>query len=72
MPDQGIRKLLLKEFKNTDTLIAHCNIGGKTERLFVGYDRTNDLYTIDFGGRYGDIDSTVNLLARLGVHGIES
>ena len=55
-----------KVIQATDLTTVKVDIGGKEYNLFV-QRCSDDLYSVDFGGRLGDLESVSDLLSRLDI-----
>jgi len=59
-----MKKRLEKTIKADDLTTITIDIKGKEYDLFIN-QCSDGLYSVDFGGRLGDIDAVVDLLSRL-------
>lgn len=60
------KEAIKKAIKADDLTTAIADIGGEEYKMFIQCC-SDGLYSVDFGGRLGDIEAVVNLLARMNI-----
>jgi phosphoribosylamine-glycine ligase len=66
MEQQEWQKVVGEVMRKTDLLVVEANFGGIMYKLFI-QKNPEGLFSVDFGGRFGDNESIARLLSKLDV-----